>query len=294
MSLVMDKPFLSVIIPLYNKESYINDTIHSVLNQSFCDFEIVVVNDGSKDNSLEVVRRIDDSRIRVFNQENAGVSVARNRGMNEAQGEYLFFLDADDILLDGAFEICDELKNKNQGIEIYIASFLVKNSEGKIVKQKINTANGIVDDAYKALFQGNLHIRLGSIFVNRNIAMKVGSMRQDICLYEDTEWLYRLLENAIVYSSQKIILEYVRYDNGLSSKLPNVSKDFAGVVSLDGLYSEYRKKLIGDFIFRRLVVRIKRKDWNGVKTILSNNRIGIFYAMHCFILKTIVTKSLTR
>jgi len=290
----MNIPFLSVIIPLYNKELYIKDTILSVLNQSFSDFEIVIVNDGSKDKSLQVVNNIKDGRIRIINQQNAGVSAARNRGMNEAQGEYIFFLDADDILLDGAFDICYELKNKGLDVDIYIASFLEKNSEGRIVKQKVNVADGKVNDAYKALFRGQLYIRLGTVFVKRHVAIEVGPMRQDICLYEDMEWLHRLLENAVVYSSQKIILEYVRYDNGLSSKLPDVSKDFAGVVSLDGLYPEYRRKLVGDFIFRRLIVRIKRKDWNGAKVILSNNGIGVFYAMHCFILKVLVTKSFTR
>ena len=290
----MDKPFLSVIIPLYNKELYIKDTILSVLNQSFSDFEIVVVNDGSKDKSLQVVNDIQDGRIRIINQQNAGVSAARNRGMNEAQGEYLFFLDADDVLLDGAFEICNELKNKNHNVDIYIASFLEKNSEGRVIKQKINVFEGKVKDVYKTLFRKQLYIRLGTIFVKRHIAINVGPMRKDICLYEDMEWLHRLLEDVVVYSSQKVILEYVRYDNGLSSRLPDISKDFAGVVSLSELSSGYRKKLIGDFIFRRFMVRVKRRDWRGVKVIVMNNGVGFFYAILSFIHKTIVTRSLSR
>ena len=75
----------SVVIPLYNKELSIKNTIQSVLNQTFQDFEIVVVNDGSTDNSLHVLKEIDDTRIRIINKTNGGVSSARNRGIKEAK-----------------------------------------------------------------------------------------------------------------------------------------------------------------------------------------------------------------
>lgn len=87
---------ISVIIPLYNKESLISNTIKTVLNQTFQDFEIVVVNDGSSDNSVAEVKKFKDTRIRVINQKNAGVSAARNRGIQEANGDYIALLDGDD------------------------------------------------------------------------------------------------------------------------------------------------------------------------------------------------------
>lgn len=91
-------PFMkfSIIIPLYNKESYVADTIQSVLNQSFDDYEIIVVDDGSQDNSVEVVKQFSDSRIKLTQQKNAGVSNARNRGISQANGKWICFLDADD------------------------------------------------------------------------------------------------------------------------------------------------------------------------------------------------------
>lgn len=88
---------ISVIIPLYNKVHTIVNTLNSVLNQTYQDFEVVIVNDGSTDNSVEVIKQnFNDSRIRIINQKNAGVSAARNRGVKEAKGDWIAFLDADD------------------------------------------------------------------------------------------------------------------------------------------------------------------------------------------------------
>ena len=80
-------PYFSVIIPLYNKESFIEKTLECVLNQTFKDFEIIIVNDGSTDNGLEKIKKFTDNRIKIFQQENQGVSVARNKGMEMAEGE---------------------------------------------------------------------------------------------------------------------------------------------------------------------------------------------------------------
>src|SRR5690606_1200231 len=85
------------VIPLYNKELSVRATIESVLNQSFQDFEIVVINDGSMDSSASVVETISDERIRLVHQKNQGVSVARNKGIDEARYNWIAFLDGDDL-----------------------------------------------------------------------------------------------------------------------------------------------------------------------------------------------------
>lgn len=88
---------ISIVIPLYNKKDCIRKTIDSVLAQSFKDFEVIVVDDGSKDGSAEVVSSIPDTRIRVISKANGGPSSARNRGIEEAKGDIIAFIDADDV-----------------------------------------------------------------------------------------------------------------------------------------------------------------------------------------------------
>ena len=87
-------PFFSIIIPLYNKELFIKATINSVLNQTFNDFELIIVDDGSTDNSHQIVSKYQDSRILLIKQENQGVSEARNSGIKLSKSNYIAFLEA--------------------------------------------------------------------------------------------------------------------------------------------------------------------------------------------------------
>ena len=92
----MREGLISIIMPVYNSEKYLTDTIHSVLNQTYKDFELIAVDDGSIDQSLNILKQFDDKRIVVINKENTGVSDTRNVGLQAANGEYVCFLDADD------------------------------------------------------------------------------------------------------------------------------------------------------------------------------------------------------
>ena len=100
-------PFFSIIIPCYNQAHYLSDCLNSMINQSFKDWEAIVVNDGSTDNTSELTNTylLQDNRIKLIEQNNQGLSAARNTGIKNAIGERLIFLDADDFFYDNALEV---------------------------------------------------------------------------------------------------------------------------------------------------------------------------------------------
>lgn len=99
---------VSVIIPVYNTEKYIKKTLQCICNQTLQEIEIIVINDGSTDHSLNLINQIQkkDSRIKVFSQDNQGPSISRNNGLLKAQGEYIYFMDSDDLLEEKTLETC--------------------------------------------------------------------------------------------------------------------------------------------------------------------------------------------
>ena len=97
---IMKKWLVSIIVPVYNVENYVGECIESIKNQTYSNIEVIVVNDGSEDRSIEIINDMirDDSRFTIINQKNQGLSVARNNGLKYAKGDYFFFVDSDDYI----------------------------------------------------------------------------------------------------------------------------------------------------------------------------------------------------
>ena len=123
-------PQISIIVPVYNIEQYLPRCIDSILNQSFADFELLLIDDGSKDKSGAICDEYaaKDSCIRVFHKENGGVSSARNVGLDNARGEWLSFIDGDDEITEGYFNI----RQEHNGIDVIIKPYCVVNAEGHV------------------------------------------------------------------------------------------------------------------------------------------------------------------
>lgn len=140
---------VSIIVPVYNVEKYLSKCLESLINQTLKDIEIVCVNDGSTDNSLSILKEYanKDSRIKVIDKQNKGVSVARNLGIEVATGEYLMFVDSDDYLIENACEkALNTIEHNNSDICIFGHYDLV---DGKLVKSSVNK------DIIKAQKQNN-------------------------------------------------------------------------------------------------------------------------------------------
>jgi len=119
---------VSIIMPLYNSQDYIKEAISSVLNQSYMDFELIIINDGSTDRSVEIVESFDDSRIIFLSQNNRGVSSARNRGLDICFGEYITFLDSDDVLPIDSLKSRVEYLEENRDVDLVDGIISVQNS----------------------------------------------------------------------------------------------------------------------------------------------------------------------
>lgn len=116
----------SVIVPVFNVEKYLEECISSILNQDYNDMEVLCINDCSTDNSLKILQSFNDNRIKIFNtSENQGVSFARNMAMDMAKGDYIFFIDSDDIVSQNTFKILDEAVSSHPEAESFCFNYNV-------------------------------------------------------------------------------------------------------------------------------------------------------------------------
>ncbi len=188
--LEVDRLMISVIIPLYNKERYIVCTLLSVLNQTFSDFEIVIVDDGSTDNSVAEVGKIKDSRIRLIHQQNAAVSAARNRGIEEANGELIAFLDADDEWKPEYLATQYQLSLKYPECSVFACNYEFRDISGKtsptiIRKLPFTGEDGILSNYFEVACCSHPPLWTSAIMVKKNAIQAIGGFPVGIKSGED-------------------------------------------------------------------------------------------------------------
>jgi len=208
-------PKVSVIIPTYNRANYICDAIDSVLNQTYQDFEIIVVDDGSTDNTREILKQyIKDKKIRYLYQENKGVSSARNKGIEEVNGEYVAFLDADDIWYSEKINLqINELEN-NYKLGL-VGSFMdtidEKGNKLGVLKPKIDPG----DSFESTLFYGS---PAPSTFVLRKACIdEIGNFDEKQSMFADLDLFLRITEKYSVKTINKSLGAYRVHSTNMSS-----------------------------------------------------------------------------
>ena len=218
-----DGPYISVIIPLYNKEDSIRATIQSVLSQVCQSFEIIVVNDGSTDSSLPIVEGIDDSRISVYTTPNSGVSHARNYAVSKAKYDYVAFLDADDYWYPHHLaNISDMVKHCSTGKWFATAYEIQHNSSMCLpmlspIMDRGTSWIGEVDDFFSASMQDNL-AWTSAVCMQRDFFDDLGGFNLSLRNNQDTDlWLKAALLSRLVFST-KISARYIIAGNGHISK----------------------------------------------------------------------------
>ena len=195
-----NQPLVSVIIPVFNVEKYLNECIDSVISQTYKNIEIILVDDGSTDSSGKIcdIYAENNSNIKVIHKENGGQSVARNTGLDLAIGKYVFFIDSDDIVLCDAVEkLLNTAEKAKSDIVFFDAySFLDESqkqiNQSYIRKYKYNTENGI-EVLEKMLERNEYHCVLWVMLFNREFLVNTGIRLIPDISYEDMAFTYMIM-----------------------------------------------------------------------------------------------------
>lgn len=215
-------PFFSVVISLYNKEDFIEDTLKSVLAQSFDDYEIIIVDDGSIDKSASIIHRFDNSRIAYYFQENAGVSVARNQGITSSTGLFIAFLDADDLWLPKHLQNLYDLIHEVPNSGIYASRYVSRVAENKLLSNKFldvdENFGGIVPDFFRSSLINRIALT-SAVAIPKAVLDQIGGFNPAIFSVEDLDLWIRIALHFPVAITSEVTVEYNVMGTSSISKL---------------------------------------------------------------------------
>ena len=205
-------PAVSVILPVHNREETLGRAIQSVLDQSFHDFELIVVDDGSKDKSAKVVKGFDDPRIKFIQlPQNRGGNVARNEGLKASKAPLIAFLDSDDTYLPQKLERVVVMFSERPELELLIDSFVKVQPPGSR-KERVTRRNPVIGDQdrfKRALFTRQLWKATPSISVRRDAAIRAGMFDETLKRLQDFDFLIRVAAVARCASTDEVL--WVKY-----------------------------------------------------------------------------------
>ena len=271
-------PQFSIIVPIYNIGKYIEKCIDSILMQSFCNYELILVNDGSTDNSLEKIYKYKvDNRITIISKKNGGLSSARNEGIKHAKGEYIMFIDGDDFLADGNClnDLAKILKDSKPDVIQYVMSqYFEKNNkviDGKqLPNTNTNSKTKVLDELNKSSL---ISVSACDKIVKTSIIKKEKIFFEKKLLCEDIDWSLRLYNkiNTIKLLNRRIYIYRQQREGSISS---NKNKQLAeSLYSIIKKWSEYKyndkkiEKIYSEIIsYWYLILRVnfRKKDYSPI------------------------------
>lgn len=218
------QPLVSVIVPVYNKEKYLKKCIDSIINQTYSNLEIILINDGSKDSSLETCYTYEknDRRVKVIDQKNAGPSVARNKGIENASGEYISFVDADDEIELNTYEILVHNILDAKAQMALIGMRYIFKDKTQDVQRTVNEKSILNKKQMLELFFSDIIMCFSSVnkLYSRSL---IGDTRFDvnIKMSEDQKFIYELLQKVDYVIYDPTICYNINYtDKSLSRSTP--------------------------------------------------------------------------
>ena len=230
----------SIIIPLYNKEKSILYTLEKLFKQIFTHFELIIINDGSTDDSLKIVESIQDSRIKIYTKQNGGVSSARNYGIKQATHNYIAFLDADDYWEPGYLSAQKEFIDEFPQCAMWGQSWgYIKNGSKEEINHGLqHSFKGIVDNYWTIKKKSNL-FWTSAVVVNKNVFDKIDMFDECLTHGEDLDVWFRIMLNFPVAFSNKTLAYYNQDDeNRAMNQLPPLHRVLPAAIER---YKEYRE-----------------------------------------------------
>lgn len=277
------EPFFSIVIPLYNKEASITNTVKSVLNQTFKHFEVVVINDGSTDDSASLVKSIQDPRVRLYGQANSGVSAARNLGFKKAKCQHVCLLDADDLWESTFLETIYNLVLDYPECGLYCTNYkyLLSDGEIKSTKFKCVPLRGVVNDYYKAVSRNKASglTSQSSICVKKEAFESVGGYPEGVTHTEDVLFCSLISHKyKVAYVDQVLATYRLNAENRTNNNKPTGERYVVEVLSKDlsnkAIQYRYLSSFIGKHILHTASNCIEVDDKKMFKLHMGDKRLN--------------------
>lgn len=261
-------PRVSIIIPVYNSEKFIRETILSVLSQNYHDYEIIVVDDGSIDNSSSILHSFGD-KIKYFYQENQGLSCSRNFALHQAQGEFIAFLDQDDLWLPDKLRMqVSFLESHKEAAMVFTDSHII-NEKGIIQGRLFRGLNIPQGHIFEQLFLFDF-IPLLSVLIRKTIFEQVGEFAPHLGIAEDYDLFLRVSKKYPVYLINFPLAKYRIHSSNASRDTEKAAREVLSVVK--NIYEE-NTELLGKKLRYKAKKRIARVYSNlGLAVLWKNNK----------------------
>ena len=260
------KDLITVIVNVYNGEKFINKCLDSVINQTYKNLEILIINDGSTDNTLSICKKYKDKRIKIITTENQGLSLSRNVGIDNAKGKYLYFVDVDDFIELDTIEYLYNLSKKYntlistcKSIDVYDYNFKIKK---EIENVKILSSKEYLKEI--VLYKNNFNSTWNKLYKKEIF----NGLRFETRIVNDLALSYKMIIRAkkIVYSNQ-IKYYYLRHEDSITSRNKDDFKRNIDIYESSVQRYNYIKKYYSNFIENNLgvLITIMRRylDSNG-------------------------------
>ncbi|OKH33364.1 glycosyl transferase family A [[Phormidium ambiguum] IAM M-71] len=227
-------PLISVIIPVYNGEKTIQETIESVLNQTFSDLELIIINDGSQDATLDVVSHIRDERLKVFSYPNAGVAESRNRGISLAKGDYISFIDADDLWTKDKLE--SQLKALQENPQSAVAYSWTKCIDESGEMSRRGSHISVTGNVYAKLLLIDFIENGSNPLIRRQALTEIGNFDRSVVPSEDRDMWLRLAASYDFVCVPTAQILYRQLSNSASANV--VKQEVASLKAIEKAFTQ--------------------------------------------------------